>query len=50
MLSRFASKEIMEAWYKKTKHEEISGKVYEEKLIDGEPEARYCTRVAGTSD
>jgi hypothetical protein len=33
---------------KKPKHEEISGKVYAEGLIDGEPGARYCSRVAGT--
>ena len=49
MLCRFASKEIMEAWYKKPKHEEISSQVYGEGLIDGEPDPRYLTKIAGTS-
>jgi quinol monooxygenase YgiN len=50
ILSRFASKEIMEAWQKSPKHVEISSKVYGEEIIDGEPDARYCIRVAGTSN
>lgn len=33
---------------KKPKHQEISGKVFGEGLIDGEVDARYYSRVAGT--
>lgn len=40
----------MEAWYKKPKHEEISGKVFGEGLIDGEPEPRWLTRVAASGE
>ena len=46
----FASDAIREAFMKKAKHEEIAGKVFGEGLIDGEPEARYCSWVAGTRD
>ena len=45
---RFASQAIMAAFFKKPKHEEIGGKVYGEGLIEGEPEARYCLKIAGT--
>ena len=47
-LCRYASQAILAAFFKNPKHEEISGKVYAEGLIEGEPEARYCRRIART--
>lgn len=47
---RFKSTGVMEAWYKSPKHDEISGKVFGEGLIDGEPEARYLSKVVGTKE
>jgi hypothetical protein len=40
----------MEAWYKKTKHQEISSKAFEEGLIEEGWETKYCSRIRGTKE
>lgn len=48
MVYRFESEEVKEAFYTSPKHDEIRDKVFGEGLIEGEVEARWCRKAAGT--
>lgn len=50
VLFRFATKEVMESWFKHPKMEEVNRKIFDECLMDGEVDARFYRRIGGTRD